>query len=253
MDFVYVKDVDGQLVEANDYAEELFGLKEVQWVGKKEYELTHSLSYLTLLQLNAEVADEQIWKKRKAVQFEKEIYNFDEGFKTFSIMKFPLYHENGNKKALIVMGKDITVEKTNKGKLKDTIKELADFKYALDQSSIVATTDYKGRITYVNDTFCEISKYSRAELIGRDHRILNSGYHPKSFFKAMWETIQAGRCWRGDIKNKAKDGSFYWVKTTIIPFINNEGVPYQYIAIRQDITEKKAIEERIYYNAYYDE
>lgn len=253
MDFVYLKNPDEKLLAANNYAQELFGLNEVQWVGKKAYELANLLSYSTLFHVNSEVTDEQVWKNRMVTQYEKEIYNYGEGFKTFSIIKMPLYFENGNKKALLVMGKDITLEKNNQNKLTNTIKELADFKYALDQSSIVATTDYRGRITYVNDTFCEISKYTREELIGKDHRILNSGHHSKQFFKNMWESIKAGECWKGEIKNKAKDGSFYWVKTTIIPFTNAEGVPYQYIAIRQDITEQKLNEERIYYNAYYDE
>lgn len=136
--------------------------------------------------------------------------------------------------------------------LEKIIKELADFKFALDQSSIVAITDQQGKITYANDKFCEISKYSKEELIGQDHRILNSGYHPQSFFKEMWRTIGNGKVWVGEVKNRAKDGSFYWVKTTIIPFVNKKNIPYQYIAIRQDITEQKEIAEQILYNAYHD-
>lgn len=122
-------------------------------------------------------------------------------------------------------------------------KDLSDMKHALDEHAIVGITDSDGRITYANDKFCEISQYPRGELLGNTYSILNSGIHGKDIYESLWNTIRDGHAWHAELCDKRKDGGLYWVDTTIIPFIDDNGKPYQFISIQTDITERKYAEE----------
>jgi PAS domain S-box-containing protein len=130
----------------------------------------------------------------------------------------------------------------------DKLKLIRDYEHALDNSCIISITDESGKITYVNDNFCRMTKYSREELIGANHRIINSNYHDPSYFSELWNTISKGKIWKGEFRNKAKDGSFYWVDSTIIPFVDERNKPYQYLSIRIDITDRKHIEKALLQN-----
>lgn len=153
--------------------------------------------------------------------------------------------EHLDEKTLVAYGQIIAERNYIDERLRKTLQELSHIKSALDQAAIIAITDEKGIIRYVNDKVFEISRYTREELIGKTHRVISSGYHSQEFFKQFWFTIRSGKVWQGEIKNRAKDGSDYWVNTTVVPFLDEQGNPYQYLAIRFDITERKRAEEAL--------
>ena len=156
------------------------------------------------------------------------------------------FMKKGKPYQYISIRSDISSRKKAEKDLRVSMKELADMYYAINQSSIVAVTDDKGIIIEVNEKFSEISGYTRNELIGQTHKMVNSGYHSSEFFENMWKTIHEGKVWKGEIRNRAKDGSYYWVDTTIVPFYTVEDKPYQFLAIRYDITERKQTEEMLH-------
>jgi len=164
----------------------------------------------------------------------------------------PLKDETGALKGGVVVCRNITEERASRQRMQQLaeeqerlLQELKTRQNALDEAAIVSETDFKGTITYVNERFTQISGYSIGEVLHRDHRIVNSGYHPKSFFQEMWLTISRGLVWKSEIKNRRKDGSFYWVDSTIAPIFGTSGKIVKYIAIRFDITERKEAEERL--------
>ncbi|MBD2060210.1 PAS domain S-box protein [Oculatella sp. FACHB-28] len=156
-----------------------------------------------------------------------------------------LHGDRGNLRGFVEVTRDVTARRQAESTLQKTLKDLSDVKFALDQAAILAITDAQGTITEINDKFCELSKFSKEELIGQNHRIINSGYHAKEFFHNLWRTITQGEVWHGEIKNRAKDGTYYWVDTTIVPLLDESGKPVQYLAVRFDITSRKQAEEAL--------
>jgi len=154
--------------------------------------------------------------------------------------------KEGMLNSYVLIFSEITLQKKTEEDLIRTTKNLEDIEFALDQSAIVAFTDPKGIITHVNDKFCKISQYPKEDIIGRTHSFLNSNYHGPEFFGDMWKTIKKGKVWKGEICNKNRSGKYYWVATTIVPFLNKKGEPYQYLAIRYDITQRKIQEEMLH-------
>jgi diguanylate cyclase (GGDEF)-like protein/PAS domain S-box-containing protein len=153
--------------------------------------------------------------------------------------------DGGNPSLLSGTVHDITALKLANEALHRSLQELSDMKLAVDEHAIMAVTDQRGIITYVNEKFCRISHYSREELIGQSHGIVNSGYHSQAFMQEMWRTISSGKVWHGEIKNRTKSGGTYWVDTTIVPFCRGDERPHQYVAIRTDITARKKSEREV--------
>ena len=160
--------------------------------------------------------------------------------KPSSIKNICLYHQ------------DLDSLNNNEGELVEALKELNDLKIAFDQHAIVSIADADGVIICCNDLFCQMTQYSREELLGQTHHLLNSGYHSDAFFEELWNDITSGKTWKGEICNRAKNGELYWVEATIVPFLGNDGKPVKYVAIRTDITQRRLAENRIYQLAWYD-
>ncbi len=178
----------------------------------------------------------------KTMEYERNLF-FNNKEEFWYAVKFtPVIGQQNKVTGVVMMIENITDRKLNEIALQRSLKEISDYKFALDESSIVSITNPKGIITYVNANFCKIAKFTEEELLGANHNIVNSGYHSKSFFRDLWNTIASGKIWKGEIRNKAKDGSFYWVDNTIVPFLDTQGRPYQYISIRIEITERKLAE-----------
>ncbi|WP_042346872.1 PAS domain-containing protein [Bacillus massiliigorillae] len=235
---VTITDPRGSITYVNDKFVEISKYTEEELVGKRFGMLNsdqHPKSYF--VELWSTIEQGEIWKG--------ELCNVakDGTYYWVDTTIFPFLDKKQQPYQYVAIQTDITDRKKVEEELQNTLKELQEYKYALDQASIVAVTNAQGVITKVNDNFCNISKYTKDELIGSDHRILSSGLHSKEFFKSLWRKIGNGKVWKGEIRNKAKDGTYYWVETTIVPFLNKQNKPYQYLAIRNDITEKKKQEE----------
>ncbi|PIC84121.1 bifunctional diguanylate cyclase/phosphodiesterase [Sporosarcina sp. P1] len=233
-------DVNGHLTYVNQNFCELTGYSEDELIGRTWKKLNKNLSVEEMLYtltkhfLHATVYQESI-----------QIYSKSGTVHWLDINIVPIYDSAKNLTGYLSLDIDVTRSKLVSNEYDKTRTDLQNFKYALDESAVVVITNPQGVITYVNNRFCILSEYSRKELIGKTHRVVNSGTHPKSFFVNMWETIQSGQVWRGVIRNKSKSGNFYWVHTTIVPFIGQDGKPFQYISIRQDVTSQMEAEKSL--------
>jgi PAS domain S-box-containing protein len=232
---IFMLSPDGSVVSWNEGAERIQGYGASEITGKHfsifyaEEDIERGLPGEELRVAAAEGRfEEEGWRVRKdGTRYQAEV------------VITALRDEAGNLRGFSQVTRDITARKEAEEALRTSLRRMADLKAALDESAIVSTTDEHGKITYANERFCEISGYYMEELLGQDHRILNSGYHTKEFFKDLWSTIARGEVWRGEIRNQSRVGSHYWVDTTIVPFMDEAGEPDHYFAISNDITEYK--------------
>lgn len=242
---IYSFDSDGNSLFANNHFNRMFNYTMEEIKVKTVFDLFD--------QQDAHLIKEGINRKKNSQSTTTQTYQIKGKKKNNGVIYLEiLSYRKHDESKIIIAFQDITEKKRNERQLSTTNKELENVKFALDKATTVSVTDLNGDILYVNDLFCEISKYERKELIGQNHRIVNSNYHPKEVFQQMWATIENGDIWRGEVRNKAKDGTIWWAAATIVPFLDEAGKPYQYVAIRSDITERKEMEEKIEHMAYYD-
>jgi PAS domain S-box-containing protein len=232
---IFMLGPDGRVVSWNEGAERIQGYEVSEAVGE------HFSVFYTEEDIERGLPGEELRVAAIEGRFEEEGWRVRKDGTLFQaeVVITALRDEVGNLRGFSQVTRDITARKEAEEALRSSLRRMADLKAALDESAVVAITDQHGKITYVNDKFCEISKYYMEELLGQDHRILNSGFHTKEFFEDLWSTIARGDVWRGEIRNQARDGSTYWVDTTIVPFLDEAGKPDQYFAICNDITSYK--------------
>ena len=235
---IFMLDPEGRIVSWNEGAERVQGYQMWEVIGE------HLSVFYTEEDVEGGLPEEELRVAAAEGRFEEEGLRVRKDATRFQaeVVITALRDEAGNLRGFSQVTRDITARKDAEEALRDSLRNLADLKAALDASAMVAITDQHGKITYANDKFCEISKYYLEEVLGQDHRILNSGYHTKELFEDLWSTIARGDIWRGEIRNQARDGSLYWVDITIVPFLDETGKPDQYIAISNDITRYKEAE-----------
>ncbi|MBE9188096.1 PAS domain S-box protein [Microcoleus sp. LEGE 07076] len=236
---VWMFDSDSITTFANSRMAEMLGYTVEEMLGRSLFEFIDDSA--------REIAESYVQRRRQGIR-ERHDFKFirSDGSHLWAIVSAtPMFDSEGEFCGVLRMITDISDRKQAEAELRQTLQELEFEKFALDQSAIVSNTDEFGTITYVNNQFCELFKYEREELIGKTHRLVNSGYHQPDFFKQLWSTIRQGNVWRGEMKNQAKDGTLFWLDTTIVPFLNPNGDPHQYVAIRKDITAKKQAEEAV--------
>ena len=228
--------IDGEITDMNQATIDIVGIEREQLTG------TSFLNYFTDPQ-KAKALYEKIFAENSVSDSPLTLVN-SEGHLIEVIFNGSVYMDHaGIIQGVVVVGRDVTENNKIKANLEKSLKEISGYKKAIDESSIVAITDSKSIINYVNDNFCKTSMYSRSELIGKTHKLVNSKYHSSTFMKLLWDTISVGKVWHGEIKNKTKAGEFYWVDTTIVPFQDELGEIYQFVSISYDITDKKMLSQ----------
>ncbi|WP_341738132.1 PAS domain S-box protein [Microcoleus sp. CAWBG640] len=236
---VWMFDSESKTTFANSRMAEMLGYTVEEIQGRSLFEFIDDNT--------KEIANIYVQRRRQGIR-ERHDFQFTrkDGSHLWAIVSAtPMFDVNGEFSGVLRMITDISDRKQAEAELWQTLQELEFEKFALDQSAIVSNTDEFGAITYVNDQFCELFKYHREELIGKTHRLVNSSYHSADFFKQLWSTIRQGNVWRGEMKNRAKDGTYFWLDTTIVPCLNAKGEPHQYVAIRKNITARKKAEEAV--------
>ena len=250
-DGVYATDLEGRLTFMNATAEKLLGWQEKELIGRPVHEIVqHHFPDGSLFP--AEISPQlSVIRNGESIDGSGHYLNRDRKFFPIDYLARPII-VGGKLTGALVSFHDISLRQEAENNLRmaydrlsETLSELEFQKYALDQHAIVSMTDPDGKIIYANNKLSELSQYSNEELMGQDHRILNSGYHPYEFFKEMWETIGCGKIWHGEVKNRRKDGVHYWVDSTIVPFMNDQRQPVRYISIRTEITARKENEKKL--------
>jgi PAS domain S-box-containing protein len=232
-----VVDVEGRILEVNNAFCQMLGRNRKELIGHRTSKFSSEESFTNHEEMIANIT---ILEHR---EYENTFINKLGGHVETKINANSIKDKNGTTVGAFSFVSDVTAYKKSETALAGKVKELDFQKYALDEHAIVSITDIKGNITYVNDKFCEISGYSREELLGNNHRILKSGEHSKEFYTNLWKTISSGKPWHGEIKNRKKNSGEYWVNATIVPFMTEQKKAFRYIAIRTDITVRKESEK----------
>ena len=232
---IFMLDPGGRIVSWNEGAGRIQGYEASEVIGK------HFSIFYTTEDVQRSLPEDELRVAVDEDRFEEEGLRVRKDGTRFlsEVVITALRDEAGNLRGFSQVTRDVTSRKEAEEALRASLRRMADLKAALDEAAIVATTDRHGKITYVNEKFCEVSGYYIEELLGQDHRILNSGHHTNEFFEDLWSTIARGKVWRGEIKNHTRDGATFWVDTTIVPFPDETGEPDQYFAICHDITKYK--------------
>ncbi|OIP74688.1 MAG: hypothetical protein AUK48_09250 [Oscillatoriales cyanobacterium CG2_30_44_21] len=249
-------DVNGIICVFNKAAEVWSGYSAAEMIGKKTPECFHDRQEVQqrAIALTEELGmtvaagfEVFIAKVRLGLPEENEWTYIRKDGSRFPVMLSVSALRNDDNEIIGFLGiaNDISARKRDEAKLQNTLDELAFQKFALDQAAIVTVTDLQGIITYANDKFSEISGYSQKELIGKTHQFINSSYHSTEFFANLWDTVGGGKVWRGEIRNRKKNGEYYWTDSTIIPLLDEQNRPLQYLAIRFDISTRKKFEKTL--------